>query len=140
MSSEKVDDKWAEDLPPSCPPGTATPPKSERYYRLTDQYPPVDKDFWSNRRLYPNTIYRVDECHARSLSVFRCPIECEKMTKLPLLSSKRFIIELLLDSNSGMVAKSGKSKEHYSWWLRAEFDPVKIAKQNKALPPKEATL
>ena len=138
MSFEKVDAKWAEELPLACPPlGTASPPKGEHYYRLTDQSPPVDKDFWSNRRLFPTAIYRVDECHARALSVFRCPIECEKMSKLPLQLSKRFIVELILDGDSGMVERTGKRKEHYSWWLKAEFDPLKIAKEHKALPPKE---
>ena len=120
-------------MPAQCPPKEAHPPKGESYYRLTLTFPPKEEDFVSARQLQPDGQFRADECHARALSVFTCPKECEKMRKLPLQNKKRFVVEISLPPESGEVERFGSRKAHYSLWLRKGFDPVSCAKQHKVL-------
>lgn len=113
---------WFEDLPPDCPPTAARIPKDEIYYRLAKNYPPAIEDFYSHRNLYPNKKFG-DECKARSLSIFNSIDGCRNLLKMPLHRDK-VIVKIRLDGLSGVILKTGKNKEHYSWWMSINFNPT----------------
>ena len=62
--------EWSEDLPESCPPEEAYQCDGEIFYRLVAGDPARETDFFSHRKLYPTKAFGVDECRARSVSIF----------------------------------------------------------------------
>ena len=118
------DHSWAEDLPDNCPPGCAKQPNSEEFYRLVTSLPPTEQDFWSNRKLYPDREFEVDECRARSLSILKDHSQCIALRKYPTLKNKT-AVKLVLPMDAGVIKRTGR-KTHYSWWRRAGFDPIPI--------------
>lgn len=132
--SDGKNNQWAEPLPSSCPPEAAAAPDGDFYYRLADAFPTKESDFFSQRRLFPKKAFaHGDECHARAVSIFNCPIQCEKMAKLPLLRQKRCIVMLELTPESGVVEQWGGRKEHFSWWMSKGFDPSQYSQKYKLL-------
>jgi hypothetical protein len=114
---------WAEELPPNCPPATATAPQYEVFYRLAKQFPPTPEDFYSHRKLYPQKTFHTTECRARSLSIFSNFEECRKLLKLPLHRQKK-MLELILPPESGVILQTGTQLTHYSWWKTAKYNPL----------------
>ena len=114
---------WAEDLPPDCPPADAVAPQNNVFYRLVDNIPPVERDFWSHRKLNPNKNFNTTECVARSCSVLSDLEGCSLVIKLPTQRNKR-IVQLTLPAQSGLVKKTGRNLYHYSWWRAGNFDPL----------------
>jgi hypothetical protein len=111
---------WYEDLPPDCPPGEANAPEAN-YFRL-GSLPPEDSNFWSHRRLFPYKKFHVDECVARSLSVFDDLAAAERLKRLlPAMRSKP-IFQLDLLEKDGLVQQTGNDEHHFSWWRSTEFD------------------
>ncbi len=111
---------WFEELPTQCPPSDATPANGE-YYRLITGDVLVCEDFHSHRMLNPLKPFRVSECVARSLSVFSDEAACQNLTKLAIHRGKK-IARVNLSSSDGSIKKTGKDKDHYSWWRSQEFD------------------
>lgn len=111
---------WFENLPPNCPPDDAESPSDFLCFRLANQNPPGEKDYLSHRELYPEKKFNVNECRARSLSVFSERSECEKIQKLPA-NRKKHLVAFRLFPKCGVIKKTGKSKAHYSWWVLAGF-------------------
>ncbi len=118
---ENID--WAEDLPPDCPPADAVAPQNALFYRLVDNIPPLDRDFWSHRKLYPSKNFNTTDCMARSCSVLSDLEGCFQLAKLPTQKKKR-IVQLTLPPQSGRIKKTGKPFYHYSWWRTGSFDPI----------------
>ena len=107
--------EWAEDLPEECPPEHATNPNGETYYRMVETVPPTITDFRSSRVMYPDKSFKVDECRARSCSLFSDLDACMQKLKLPTQKGKK-IVMITLDPTSGVLAKTG-GKNHFSWWI-----------------------
>lgn len=115
--------KWAEPLPPNCPPEDANPPRNEQYYRLIENSEPSDIDFCSHRMQWPNKIFKTSECITRAISVFDKIISCQRVRLLPTHKNKK-IIEITLPQESGLIKQNGKDISHYSWWRSKEFNPL----------------
>jgi len=111
---------WFEQLPTMCPPATAVPPAAV-FYRLTESEHPTCEDFWSHRKLNPDTKYNTDECHARAVSVFNISNGLTKLLKMERHRHKA-ITAIKLDKSAGLVERNG-APNHYSWW-RSENFPV----------------
>ncbi len=115
--------EWAEELPPNCPPDAAFPPNHDVFYRLVGQFPPTEEDFFSHRKLYPRKRFHVDECQARSVSIFNRLEEGAKILKLPAHKNKK-IVKLVLPPESGVMLQTGQNKAHYSWWRSKRYTPI----------------
>lgn len=116
--------EWYEDLPSLCPPKDAITPNDTVLYRLGTSDFPTNNDFLSQRFLNPENLFTgVSECLAKSISVLNNLDACDNMIKLPRLR-KRFksIIELKLDENDGLIKKTFKKPEHFSWWRSKSFN------------------
>ncbi len=119
---KSINVKWAETLPPGCPPADAIAPNNSAFYRLVDQIPPLISDFASKKQLQPNQAYN-DECIARAVSLFDKEDLCIRNKKLPMLKDKK-VLEIILPSNCGLIKQTFK-KGHWSWWRFGDFDIVK---------------
>ncbi|WP_205343119.1 hypothetical protein [Denitrificimonas caeni] len=112
---------WFEPLPEQCPPFGAKPVKGT-FYRLVTGAVAGCEDFWSHRKIWPNKSFNVDECRARSLSIYECYEDCDKLRKLSMHKYKE-IAEITLDINAGIAKQTGRDKTHYSWWRSNSFMP-----------------
>ena len=113
---------WYEQLPPLCPPSDAVP-CSGTYYRISKGNPATDKDFFSQRKLQPNRVFTglgVDECIARSISLFSELNDATRRLKLPKFRSAN-IAEITLQPKDGVMKKTF-SDSHYSWWRSVDYD------------------
>ena len=121
--------EWAEPLPENCPPLKAWEPENEIYYRLVDDPArPKPKDFFSVRKLQPNRNFRrISECETLGLSVFDTLDACRNAGRLRGLQHKQ-VARVTLPPECGVVLQTG-GPAHYSWWLKAAFDPVSICEQ-----------
>jgi hypothetical protein len=122
--------EWFEDLPEQCPPKEAFIPNEMTVYRFSFTGVPENIDFISHRMLSPDRIFSgVDECIARSLSVFDKIEACQNRLKLPR-NRKRFsaILEVNLEENDGLIMKTFKDPNHYSWWRSNSFNFEKANK------------
>ena len=113
---------WVEDLPKNCPPPKAVPPDDETFFRLVD-VPVTDRDYSSNRRLFPQKFFKVSECIARSTSLFDDPETCAEMLRFPRHRGKK-VARLVLPPESGLVMPTGERDNHVSWWRAVGFDPI----------------
>jgi hypothetical protein len=112
---------WFESLPNECPPKEAVDTEGYTVYRITESTPPNDSDFYSHRMKFPEKIFKVDECQARSLSVYDDYNATLNVTKLPTFKKKtNFIVELNLRKGDGLIAKTS-GPNHYSWWRSRDF-------------------
>jgi hypothetical protein len=112
---------YLEPLPASCPPATATSPNDLEVFRLVPDHPPVSSHFMSHAALGiapPG----VDECRARSCSVFTSLPALEKLRKLPRLKTHKAAVRLVLPASAGMVSVGHSG--HCDWWIFAGFDAV----------------
>lgn len=111
---------WFEELPLDCPPQEAFSPEKS-YFRL-GSIPPDNSDFWSHRRRFPHKVFQVNECLARSLSVFD-DLEAVRRLKrlLPSMRSKS-IFQIDLVEKDGLIQQTGNDLHHFSWWRSTEFD------------------
>lgn len=123
MSIEIIEN-WKETLPEDCPPADAKSPNNESFYRLVTQAPPLESDFYSNRKLFPLMRFNTSECVARSVSIFNCIKSCRQIRKLPAHKNK-LVAKLTLPVEAGLIKKSGRPK-HYSWWIRKDFNPIEF--------------
>jgi hypothetical protein len=114
---------WAEKLPPSCPPNDAFQPNNNAFYRLINNSLPREEDFWSYRKLYPLKKFYTNECVAMSCSLMMTVESCIDLIKLPAHSSKN-IVKITLPSSSGLIKKTFKNPNHYSWWRAHDFNPI----------------
>ena len=115
---------WIEDLPEKCPPENAFEPNDFKVFRLATNENLDESDFQSQRALKPNAKFKgVDECIARSISVFSEINKCINMAKLPMYKNKwTAVIEIELNENDGLALKTFKDPSHYSWWRSTTFD------------------
>lgn len=117
-----MDRKWFEVLPEQCPPTDAR--KCEGcYYRIANGNPATTEDFFSQRKLQPDKVFRglgVDECVTRSVSLFSDKGEAEKRLKLPKFK-KACIAVVELKPKDGVLKKTFGTA-HYSWWRTTSFD------------------
>ena len=118
---------WAEELPRNCPPSEAYEPEDSDCFRFVSTDPPSHTDFLSNRALYPNRQFGVSECQARALSILDdLSVAFKRLQKLPLQRGK-LVAHLSLPPEAGLILQTGRhNQHHYSWWLRADFDPIPI--------------
>lgn len=111
---------WYEELPPDCPPEEAETPQSH-YFRLGN-IPPTDSDFWSHRRKFPFKKFHVNECIARSLSVFDKKESAEHLKMLLPSMRLKPIFQLELEAKDGLILQTGIDLHHFSWWRSIDFD------------------
>ena len=121
--------KWDEPLPTGCPPQDAIAPTGNAYFRLVDSVPPTDRDFWSQRRLFPEKAFRVDECTARACSLISDIDRCVGLLKLPTQKNRK-VVAFTLRADSGLIKDTGKWY-HYSWWRAKGFDPLPFCTEIK---------
>lgn len=115
-----MDAIWLEELPKKCPPDPASPFNGS-LYRLVDNVPPQIRDFMSNKALFPNKVFKVDDCIQRACSVYNSVDECKKQMKYPRLKSKK-LIKIDFKEHFGLVMNTFTCA-HYSWWIRKTFNP-----------------
>jgi len=120
--------EWFEELPEDCPPNNAIVPPYEWFFRVAEQYPPLETDFYSHRKLYPRMKFKTNECRARSVSIYNNLMECAQLLKLPLHKDKK-IVQLKLTPESGVILQTGRNRTHYSWWRSNDFDPIPECKE-----------
>ncbi|NEV94471.1 hypothetical protein G3567_09990 [Psychroflexus sp. YR1-1] len=115
---------WKEDLPEQCPPEKAFEPNDFKVFRLATNKNIDESDFQSQRALKPKAKFKgVDECIARSISVFDEINKCLNMAKLPLYKNKwKAVLEIELNESDGLALKTFKDPCHYSWWRSTTFD------------------
>lgn len=116
---------WSEELPDKCPPAEAVEADGFVVYRLAVKNEFDEEDFKSQRALkpHPHVFKGVDECIARSVSVFNEMQKCVDMIKLPLYKGKfKTVLELKLTGNDGQIMKTFTDPNHYSWWRSSSFD------------------
>ena len=105
---------WYEQLPALCG-GT--------YYRISKGNPATDCDFFSQRKMQPNKTFTglgVDECVARSISLFSEVNDAARRLKLPKFRSANIAV-VTLQPKDGVMKKTF-SDSHYSWWRSTDFD------------------
>lgn len=111
---------WAEELPDQCPPSDSETPNGESFYRMVVDYPPVESDFFSQRKINLTKLFKgISECQARSVSLFSDLTVCKVKHKLPAHKDKK-IVRIRLSPNSGLIKKT--AHEHFSWWRDINFD------------------
>ena len=113
---------WYEQLPPQCPPLDAVPCVGT-YYRIAKGNPATDNDFFSQRKLQPSKVFSglgVDECIARSISLFSEVNDATRRLKLPKFRSAN-VVEITLQPKDGVIKKTF-SDSHYSWWRSTDFE------------------
>jgi hypothetical protein len=110
-------------MPVHCPPVTAHEPRQLRVYRLGKNNPPQAQDFKSHIALGITLPAGIDECRARSCSVFDSIDRLNGLRRLPRLREHKVAIELTLDATAGLI--EGNSKGHYDWWIFHSYDPCK---------------
>ena len=116
--------EWFENLPEQCPPKDAVNPEGMTVYRFSFAGIPDEADFISQRMLNPERVFNgVDECTARSLSVFDNIEACQNRLKLPR-NRKRFssILKVNLEGGDGLIMKTFRNQNHYSWWRSNTFN------------------
>ena len=111
---------WYEKLPLNCPPEIAYAPKAT-YFRL-GSIPPDDSDFWSHRRRFPHKKFHVDECVARSLSIFDDQNAAEQLKRLLPAMRLKPIFQIDLVEKDGLIQQTSNDLHHFSWWRSTEFD------------------
>jgi len=112
---------WFEDLPNDCPPSEAEVPNNKIFFRLARSYPPQNEDFYSERKRFPDKKFDADECTARAVSIWSTKDACSKIKKLPVHRDK-FVVKVKLGPSNGVILKTGRNKNHYSWWRSTNFD------------------
>ena len=107
---------WYEQLPELCPPVDAVPCEGA-YYRIAKGNPASNGDFFSQRKLQPNKVFTglgVDECVARSISLFSDINDAIRRLKLPKFRNAQI-------AKDGVMKKTF-SDSHYSWWRSTNFE------------------
>jgi len=115
--------EWAETLPTQCPPENAAPPEDATFYRYVASTPLKEEDLLSQRKIFPNKIFSVDECTARAISVHDTIDGCNNLLKFPRFKKMK-LIQITLQPESGVVLKTGTEKNHYSWWRAKNYIPA----------------
>lgn len=113
---------WYEQLPELCPPVDAVPCEGT-YYRIAKGNPASNGDFFSQRKLQPNKVFTglgVDECVARSISLFSDINDAIRRLKLPKFRNAQ-IAAVTLEPKDGVMKKTF-SDSHYSWWRSTNFE------------------
>ncbi len=113
---------WYEQLPALCPPLDAVPCEGT-YYRIAKGNPATDSDFFSQRKMLPNKTFTglgVDECVARSISLFSEVNDAARRLKLPKFRCANIVV-VTLQPKDGVMKKTF-SDSHYSWWRSADFE------------------
>lgn len=125
---------WFEILPQSCPPECAIAPSRVILYRILEAETPTNNDFLSQRMLYPNKKFHVDECQARAISVFSDIDSCKAVMKFPKYKNKNCRVgQLFLKEQDGVIANTPSkiSKNHFSWWRSTNFDISSVEVTNE---------
>ena len=123
---------YREDLPKDCPPDTAkATQETTTFFRLVDQYPPVDRNFDSIWELHPERHGRLrkDECRAKGLSVFDTPEAAQEMAVKYVEHSQKFVCEVNIYPDSGPI-EEGYS-HHYTWWPLRDCHPIDLCSEYK---------
>jgi hypothetical protein len=117
-----MSNKWFEELPEQCPPNDAEVCNGI-FYRIANGNPVTSEDFFSQRKMYPNKVFRgegIDDCVIKSVSLFSNINEAMKRLKLPKFK-RAVIAEVKLGTTDGMIKKTF-GFAHYSWWRSKSFD------------------
>lgn len=124
--------EWYEELPEQCPPADARTihVAGETFYRF-GELPVTSALFDSQRKIKPTQHFKLDECQARSVSVFPFKeiAEFVKNEKLPNLRNKE-IIAVTLFFKDGLVKNTPSAfshKTHHSWWRSTAFSVSQCA-------------
>lgn len=114
--------EWFEGLPEQCPPADAKQCEGY-YYRIAQGNPATTEDFFSQRKLQPDKVFKglgIDECITKAVSLFSEKIEAERRLKLPKFK-KANIALVQLEPKDGMIKKTF-GIAHYSWWRSKDFN------------------
>lgn len=107
---------WPQHFPDGCPPDDAEPTDSVRY-RLVDNDPPLEDDFWSEHELVAagrKPARRVDPILAAGVSVLETPEYAAKVrSSFGAFRAKRVAAGSL--ENSGVEKQTGRAG-HRTWW------------------------
>ena len=123
---------YREDLPEGCPRDTAKATQETTiFFRLVDQYPPVEGDFDSVWKLQPRRHQRLrgDECKAKGVSVFDTPEAAQEMTTRHDDLSQKIVCEVNITPDSGPI-EEGRSN-HYTWWPLRDCKPIDLCSEYK---------
>lgn len=114
--------EWLETLPEQCPPEDAELCNGS-YYRIANGNPVDSADFFSQRKLQSDKVFKgsdINECVARTISLFSDRKEAERRLKLPKIRNASIAL-VELEPKDGMIKKTF-GIAHDSWWRTIEFD------------------
>lgn len=127
--------EWSNSLPENCPPENILVPEDEEFYRLLKNPDCVVEDDWKTYvELYPDKKYfGQDLIIANGLSITKNDNFQEAMV-LPNLRKFKGIARFKLNPSDGVLLKTGKNVNHYTWWRTTSFDTnsVEIVDHEKA--------
>jgi hypothetical protein len=111
---------FKEDLIEGCPPtGSAVDVEATLLvYRLVDNIPSKEEDFYSHHKLGKTKPVKVDDCKWRSCSLFLNKHKMLEQRKHASLRSKK-CAEFNLDIGSGKILING---DHVDWWIYSGYD------------------
>lgn len=113
---------WFEILPEYCPPSDVNE-CAGAFYRIAQGDPATSADFFSQRKLQPGKVFTgkgIDECIARSISLFSDINDAKKRLKLPKFRDANIAL-VTLEQKDGVMKKTFDAS-HYSWWRTSAFD------------------
>lgn len=118
--------EWKEKLPSGCPPSDCVVPDNITCYRLINGPKPKEEDFYPHMKLKPKQPYKGKECEANAVSLWSKRASINSPAKLPTLKHMTHFVELALNRQSGVVQYGRRNKDHISWWVEKNCDPLSL--------------
>lgn len=127
--------EWANALPENCPPENILVPYDEEFYRVIKNEDRIVEDDWKTYiELFPEKKFSSSQILlANGLSITKSG-DLKKLKKLPSLRNHKGLAKLRLKPTDGVLQKTGKDDNHYTWWRTTSFDPqsAEIVKNDEA--------
>ena len=121
--------EWFENLPENCPPEDAYSPQEEVFYRRVTVFPVEEKDFEVYKTIKEGQNFGSKECMAHAVSVSNDLEKTLYSLTFPIYAGQK-VAKIILNPKDGVVKKTGKAEDHYSWWRAKSFslNTIKEAK------------
>ncbi len=71
--------------------------------------------------MFPDKVFNAPECIARAVSISAKPDGLKNLQKLSMHKGK-YIVRITLQASDGLIKKTGKDQDHYSWWRSLTFN------------------
>lgn len=115
---------WPEDYPDHCPPEDVSVSNGDLFYRLTINATKItDYDWKSYHELYPNKHFTGEKLVMSFGLSLLDNIDIARSKLLPVIRNKYHgVAEISLDPTDGVIKKTGRFENHYTWWKTNSCD------------------